>query len=45
MHQFEKDYAPVEIIRLEQNYRSTQTILKAANEIISHNTNRLGKQL
>jgi len=45
MHRFEKDYAPVAVIRLEQNYRSTQTILKAANEIISYNSNRLGKQL
>jgi DNA helicase-2/ATP-dependent DNA helicase PcrA len=45
MHRFEKDYAPVSVVRLEQNYRSTQTILKAANEIISYNNNRLGKQL
>ena len=45
MHRFEKDYAPVAVVRLEQNYRSTQTILKAANEIISYNNNRLGKQL
>jgi DNA helicase-2/ATP-dependent DNA helicase PcrA len=45
MHRFEKDYDPVSVVRLEQNYRSTQTILKAANEIISYNNNRLGKQL
>ena len=45
MHRFERDYAPVVVVRLEQNYRSTQTILQAANEIISYNSNRLGKQL
>lgn len=42
---FTKDFAPATLIRLEQNYRSTGIILKAANEVISHNTGRLGKEL
>jgi len=42
---FEKDFDNAQIIRLEQNYRSTQPILKAANKLISHNTGRLGKEL
>ena len=33
------------IIRLEQNYRSTETVLKAASAVIAHNTQRLGKEL
>ena len=41
---FEKDFAVTEI-RLEQNYRSTETILEAANGVISHNTNRKDKKL
>jgi DNA helicase-2/ATP-dependent DNA helicase PcrA len=32
-------------VRLEQNYRSTQTILRAANAVIAHNAGRLGKEL
>ena len=40
-----KDFPGCEIIRLEQNYRSTGTILKAANGLIARNTGRLGKNL
>jgi DNA helicase-2/ATP-dependent DNA helicase PcrA len=43
--QFEKDFPERVEIKLEQNYRSTQQILTAANELISHNTNRKGKVL
>ncbi len=42
---FEKQYRGAKVIRLEQNYRSTQSILNAANEVISHNIGRKGKSL
>lgn len=42
---FEKDFEKAEIVRLEQNYRSTQNILDAANEVISHNSKRKEKRL
>lgn len=42
---FEKDFKGMQEIRLEQNYRSTGTILDAANGVISHNTNRKDKKL
>lgn len=42
---FQHDLAPVKLIRLEQNYRSTQTILNAANAVIANNSDRLGKKL
>ncbi len=42
---FEKDFPDAETIRLEQNYRSTQTILDAANAVIEHNEGRLEKHL
>ncbi len=42
---FEEQYSNAKVIRLEQNYRSTQNILDAANSIISNNQNRKGKNL
>lgn len=42
---FEKQYRGSRVIRLEQNYRSTQNILNAANAVIAHNLGRKGKQL
>ncbi len=42
---FEKHYPGARTIRLEQNYRSTQAILNAANAVISHNLGRKGKKL
>ncbi len=42
---FEKQYKHSRVIKLEQNYRSTGHILKAANAVISNNTNRKGKEL
>ncbi len=45
IHQFSRDYPAARTIRLEQNYRSTATILKAANALIDHNSDRLGKEL
>jgi DNA helicase-2/ATP-dependent DNA helicase PcrA len=45
IRQFGHDFAQVIQVRLEQNYRSTNTILKAANGLIAHNTSRMGKEL
>ncbi len=42
---FEKQFKAARTIRLEQNYRSTQAILNAANAVISHNIGRKGKKL
>ena len=42
---FEKQYQGSRVIRLEQNYRSTQSILNAANAVIAHNIGRKGKRL
>ncbi len=42
---FEQDFPGAKVVRLEQNYRSTQNILDAANAVISHNTQRKGKNL
>ncbi len=45
IQRFSTDYPQATVIRLEQNYRSTGTILKAANALISQNQGRLGKNL
>ena len=45
IHRYGEHFAPVTTIRLEQNYRSTGNILKAANGLIARNTERLGKEL
>jgi DNA helicase-2/ATP-dependent DNA helicase PcrA len=49
MQHFERDFAkvgmPVELVKLEQNYRSHGNILDAANALIKHNQTRLGKNL
>ena len=42
---FDKNYENTAVVRLEENYRSTKTILAAANGVISHNEGRLGKTL
>ena len=42
---FQKDYPEVALYRLEQNYRSTKTIVNAANSIISHNKNKIDKEV
>ena len=43
--QFQKDYDDVKVIKLEQNYRSTQSILNVANEVIKNNKGQLPKNL
>ncbi len=45
IQRFSQDFADTHIYRLEQNYRSTGNILKAANAVIKHNYGRLGKEL
>lgn len=45
MVDFQKDFPAARVVRLEENYRSTQVILDAANAAISRNTGRLGKTL
>ena len=42
---FEKDYPNAKVVRLEQNYRSTKRILKAAGGVVAHNVDRKGKTL
>jgi DNA helicase-2/ATP-dependent DNA helicase PcrA len=43
--EFEKDFPEAKIIRLEQNYRSTQNILEAASSVVANNIRRKGKNL
>src|ERR1035437_162304 len=43
--QFQDDYEDVKIVKLEQNYRSTQTILNVANNVIGNNKNQIPKEL
>ncbi|ETO92681.1 DNA helicase II [Legionella oakridgensis] len=45
IQRFAHDFADTKVIRLEQNYRSTSTILDAANALITHNQSRMGKNL
>ena len=45
IHQFQKDFPGTEVVKLEQNYRSTGTILNAANAVIRNNNSRMGKNL
>jgi DNA helicase-2/ATP-dependent DNA helicase PcrA len=45
IHRFGEDFSGTRTVRLEQNYRSTRTILKAANTLIANNAERLGKNL
>ncbi len=45
IREFSQDYKDASILRLEQNYRSTATILEAANAVIANNNDRMGKQL
>ena len=45
MQAFEQDFPNVQLLKLQQNYRSTATILKAANKLIANNNARLGKDL
>ncbi|MDE0951075.1 MAG: DNA helicase II [Halioglobus sp.] len=45
IQRFTEDFSATRTVRLEQNYRSTQTILQAANGVIAHNSGRLGKEL
>jgi len=45
LQQFRRDFHGVQLFRLEQNYRSTGTILAAANAIIANNSGRIGKKL
>jgi DNA helicase II / ATP-dependent DNA helicase PcrA len=45
VHEFQRDFPHAKLYRLEQNYRSTGTILGGANSLIAHNSGRLGKNL
>jgi DNA helicase-2/ATP-dependent DNA helicase PcrA len=43
--EFERDFPEAKVVRLEQNYRSTRTILECANQVVKHNLGRKGKNL
>ncbi|MEX2496077.1 MAG: DNA helicase II [Woeseia sp.] len=45
IYRFQKDFPRASVVKLEQNYRSTSTILKAANAVIANNGSRMGKNL
>lgn len=45
MYRFQKDFPGASVVKLEQNYRSTATILNAANAMIRNNDSRMGKKL
>ena len=45
INRFTKDLKNTQVVRLEQNYRSTQVILDAANAVIQNNSGRMGKDL
>jgi DNA helicase-2/ATP-dependent DNA helicase PcrA len=45
IYRFQKDFPGASVVKLEQNYRSTATILNAANAVIANNNSRMGKNL
>jgi DNA helicase-2/ATP-dependent DNA helicase PcrA len=45
IHRFQQDFPATQVVKLEQNYRSTSTILNAANAVIANNASRMGKNL
>jgi DNA helicase-2/ATP-dependent DNA helicase PcrA len=45
IHRYQKDFPGTLVVKLEQNYRSTGTILNAANAVIANNSSRMGKNL